>query len=358
MFKLFKFFKVSNAAKFSTEATDALTKAFRSHLGGIPSGHTLGTFSKVENVLKYNGIEVTEMAKGLKAGNMEFITKIFSNGRIPESLTKKLISDVEHLPHYHSNLNKQFTTAFEKKFTKEEINLLKTKTPDTAKIINMEKMKSIYKSVQGTVLKAFTGTTVAVAGGIAAFVILVENHRKATTGCFMLSYDRNKKLINMCKLHELSCYNSKPVDNTNLNVTLCSTNDRSLLPENMKGNQCQHSTGTGLNCYNCPSPEWDENKDELTSEWNEANFAETQKDQVLIECREPSFFDALSDILDNVKDFTLNTVLGTANALGNFFRYIVIAILVLVTVGVSGFIVYVLTKVFTNIKSKNSLNNT
>lgn len=359
MSKLFKFFGAANAFNKVSHieenvANKLLREQFRAHIG--TNDRYLSSFTKKGEKLMFNEMEMSEMARGLKFGSKAHMEKLFSNSKIPESYTEVLTSQVKHLPHHKSYVNKMFGETFAKKFTTEEFKLLSSKSgKDLESIAKLEKVKAIHTKFRNKRLISFTGKSVLIAASLGTFVLLVENHRKATTGCFMLSYGKNSNLINMCKIRNLSCYDKDVVMNSE-NVTLCSKLEESVLPENMLPtvSPCHDSNGSGLHCVNCPTLEWEERSQEFIEAWNKQNFNETERDKILVECREPSFFDALSDIVDNVKDTVLNTVFNAIDSIGGTFKTIFKAITVGVVLLIAGFVVYVFIKNFSNIKRQNN----
>lgn len=343
--KLFKFFEAASVAKDAVQVESKFTKQMKNMLKMSDTSSLQSSFGLRNNKLIFSNIDALEMSKGLKRGDEKFIGKLFKSKTIPNVHKNNIIKQVEHLPDHKFHQHYLFRDKLKTGFTTSELKELNSfKSPENIdRITKNSKFKKIFETVKGKSLVTATGDLLIIGTSIFLFVKLIEAHRLKTTGCFASTFDINENKIKMCRINGLSC-NGKNLLHSD--TTACGNDINSILPDDMKGNKCSSSEREGTHCVNCPSDLFTENEDTLKDKYNQENFEETNIDRILVECRDPSFFDALADITNSVSDTLVKGILNMPQTISSIFKYIVIGIISIISIVIIGTVIYFGKKLF------------
>lgn len=347
--KLFKFFEtVSVATKDAVQAENKFTKHVKD-LFRVSEISNLESFGVRNNRLIFSNVDVLDMSKGLKRGDEKFMGKLFKSKTFPNVYKNNLIKQVEHLPDYKFHQNSLFREKFKTGFTTSELRELNSikSEENINRIAKNPKFQKTFELVKGKNLLSATGELLVIGTSIYLFIKLVEAHRLKTTGCFASVFDTNENKIKMCRINGLSC-NGKSLLHSDSSA--CGYDINNILPADMKGNRCSSSNIDGVHCINCPSDAYTESEATLKEKYNNENFDETEVDRILIECRQPSFFDALTDITNSVSDSLVKNILNMPQTISSIFKYIVIGIISILSIVVVGVVIYFVKKMFENQK--------
>lgn len=327
--KFFRFFKTAGAVAAVEGDTAKLGKRLAESMKTLlntTNDLDIGAFKRIGKITTYNDIDVNVLVKGLKRGDPYYIGKMFNTETVPPILRDHILKDAKSLPDYHIGQLDDFSKKFKGKMSEKDLKLLSSVSDESSGVMSAvtknSTFRNLYESVKGRSIISKTGKVIAVATSLTAFFVIVRRHQLNTTGCFVTSYNEAQKKLKLCRLHNLSCDGSKTLSN---GAEGCEDSFYDLLPEDMRGNKCAASTVTGWHCVNCPSEMFTETQDELVKQFNNEEFDKVSKvDRFLVECRQPSFLDALIDIVETLGDTALNAIKSVPNTIKNLIKYALI----------------------------------
>lgn len=230
---------------------------------------------------------LASLGKRLKLGYVaDTMQKLYKIEKLPTQIERKLISEVADLPSYHVGKSKRAAETLEKNFGANITEEVVSKNPRLSKVIDYLKGKSFYSISGGIVL----------VGATTIFALdAINRHQKYMSGCFR--YEMVGGKIIACKVQACSCVDGAPTDSGS---SFCQVDK---LPDEMK--QVSGCKGTsGIVCVNCPIAQLEIDEGNLDSDLTKP----TTNDLIYYECKNASFWEAVSDLVGDQVDKVLDKV--------------------------------------------------
>lgn len=304
-----------------------------SRLNSYASGITHSGYAiKARPIVKKNGLtfihnrNILHVSTDIRKGYFSSLKNVYEINSIPRDLETRTFHEVKGLPAYHLGNAERYTStlsdAIKSKSPPGALNHLDKGNVDLT-MRDLDKspaLKEACKSLQGKKLTTLLGRSIVIGLSLVLVVSFLNEHRKDMQGC--IAFRVKNGTLEGCKLQTCSCIDASMNDRTN-NYSLCGDDLLQFLPDDMKSvTNCKGNVGSS--CVNCPSQAFRDmyNKDDGTS-----LDENTKGDEIYVECRTPSIFNALGDITHTVGDATLSVVKGAAKAtswfLGNLPKILI-----------------------------------
>lgn len=296
--KLYRILGASSKVK----TFEKIESALANYATTLSNGVKIKGFSGVGKELKFNGLGVLEAEKALKKGDLSSLNKIFEfDGVISPQVKSVINNEVKNLPSYKVGQVEGKVSSLKSNKIPQELTI-PGKDLSVDEVLKTGNGNSLINYLKGKSFKSITLGTIVFGTSAVAIVAIINKHRSEMSGCF--KYSVINGLLTSCKVIECSCKDG--VINTTSSISTCAA------PENMKGGDC--SKTSGYSCVNCPSPIVE---DELRGDLDNLESL-NQDETIYYQCNDPSFIDAVGDIINDKMD-DLGNILNVLNETGKGF---------------------------------------
>ncbi len=278
--KLYRLLGASSKVKTINKVESSLLKYGQE----LSNGLNLKKINGIGKDINFDGLGILEVERALKRGDLSSLDKIFDfKGVISQQVKSTILDEVKNLPSFKLGKMEETVTKIKNSKIPSELKVAGKDVP-LEDVVKTKNGNSIINYLKGKSYKSLTLGTIVFGTSAALIVAVVNKHRDEMSGCFKYSIDSNG-LLTACKIMECSCKDG--------GLNIASSMVTCAAPPNMKGGDC--TTTTGYACVNCPS---EEVEDELRGDLDDPNSLD-QDETVYYQCNNPSFFDALGDIMQD-----------------------------------------------------------
>lgn len=244
---------------------------------------------------------LASLEKRVKLGYVaDTMRKVYKIEKLPSSIELKLIDEVKHLPSYKVGVSKRAADTLEA-----NIGAVGSNVTESTVAAN-SRLSKVIDYLKGKSFISITGGTVVIGVTTVYALQAIQRHRDMMSGCFRYEMVRGK--IEACKVQSCSCVNGAPSQGGS---NYCAADK---LPADMLVTSgCSGSSGTV--CVNCPSASFESDKGDVTSDDGLSNPA--PNDNVYYECRNATFWEAVSDLVGDEVDKVIDIGTSVATEVGS-----------------------------------------
>lgn len=316
-----KIFRILDVARYESSAIKSVSRLNTYASGILHSGYAIKArpIRKISGLTLINNRNILHVSTDIRKGYFKSLSHVYDVKVIPKDLELRTFHDVKDLPAYHFGKAERYTNTMTENIKSKSppgaLDHLEKGTSDLS-IKDLDKspaLKETCKFIQGKTLTTIAGKVVVVGIGFLLAIEFLNEHRKDMQAC--IAYRVINGNLQGCKIPTCTCIDGSMNSRDN-KYNLCGTDLMNMLPPDMKSvSNCQGNTG--LSCVNCPSQAF---RDMYGKDANASLDQNTKADEIYVECRIPSIFNALGDITHSIGESTLGVIQGAATATTWFLK--------------------------------------